>query len=89
VCEPSAVGGDVDDGVRGCLARVDDDVQYQRAVEEGLKPKVGISRLSQVGVAHGRTKISVAVADLNHSGVVAVAARRFLRLLGLRLRFLS
>ena len=49
-----------------------DDVGDECAVEEGLVAEVGISRLSRPDVAHGRTKISVAGADLNDGGVGAV-----------------
>jgi hypothetical protein len=53
-------------------ASMRDDVGDECAVEEGLVAEVGISRLSRPDVAHGRTKISVAGADLNDGGVGAV-----------------
>jgi hypothetical protein len=66
------VGGDVVDGVGRRCAGFDSDSQYQRAVEEGLVSEVGISRLAGAGVAHGRTEVSVGVADVDYGGVVAV-----------------
>ena len=55
--EAVIVRGDVVDGVGGYLARVDDDIGYQRAVEEGLVAEVGIARLAGARVIHGRAKI--------------------------------
>jgi len=66
------VCGDVVDGVGGDLARVDHDVRDERAVEESLVAEVCVSRLAGARVGHGRTKISVAGADLNDGRVVAV-----------------
>jgi len=66
------VGGDVLNSVGSGHACVDDDGIHRRAVEEGCDAEVGVSRLSRPGVAHGRAKISVAFADLNDGGVVAV-----------------
>jgi len=54
------------------LARVDRDVRYERAVEEGPVAGIGITRLARSGVGDGRTEISVAVADLDDRRIVAV-----------------
>jgi len=70
--EAVIVGGDVVDRIGCDLARVEDDVARERAVEECLVAEVRVSRLSRPGVAHGRAKICVAVADLDDRRIGAV-----------------
>jgi hypothetical protein len=63
-----AVGGDVVDGVGGYAARVDDDVRYEGAVEQGLDVQVEVGlRASNRGA-----QVGVAVVDVDGGGVVAV-----------------
>ena len=71
------VGSDVVDSVGGGLARVDDDVGYQGAVEEGFEAEIFVC---VGGADDGRTEIGVGVADLYDGRTVAVdgdGGRRF------------
>jgi hypothetical protein len=58
------------------LACVDDDVRYERPVEEGRIAKVCICRLSRSAVIHCRPKISITVAHLYDGRVIAVDGDR-------------
>jgi hypothetical protein len=62
-----AVGGDVVDGVGGHLARVEDDVADEGAVEEGLDAEVKVARRA----GDRGAQVGISVADVDDRRVVA------------------